>query len=62
VEAISICHEWMAKRLETVASEQRAFTSAWLALVSDTINASDLLDGSGAPEDGTHSRQSGGAT
>ena len=36
-DATIICHEWMAKRLETVASEQKAFTTEWLGLVSDTI-------------------------
>jgi hypothetical protein len=36
-EATIICHEWMAKRLEAVASEQKAFTGEWLGLVSDTI-------------------------
>lgn len=55
-EATSICHEWMAKRLETVASEQRNFTAAWLALVSDTMNAPDLLHGAGEPENGSHRR------
>ena len=38
-EATTICHEWMAKRLETVASEQQTFTTAWLELVSDTRDA-----------------------
>src|ERR1700677_2796006 len=33
-EAASICNEWMAKRLETVANEQKAFTTAWLDLFS----------------------------
>jgi hypothetical protein len=34
-EAATICNEWMAKRLETVANEQKAFTTAWLDLFSD---------------------------
>ena len=34
-EAVAICNEWMAKRLETVANEQKAFTTAWLDLFSD---------------------------
>jgi hypothetical protein len=34
-DAASICNEWMAKRLETVANEQKAFTTAWLDLFSD---------------------------
>jgi hypothetical protein len=38
-EATIICHEWMAKRLEAVAGEQKAFTSEWLGLVSDTLEA-----------------------
>jgi hypothetical protein len=61
-EATSICHEWMAKRLETVAREQQTFTAAWLALVSDTMDAPDLLHGAGAPENGTHGRQRSAAT
>jgi hypothetical protein len=36
-EAATICHEWMAKRLEAVACEQKVFTTAWLALISDTM-------------------------
>jgi hypothetical protein len=34
-EAATICNEWMARRLETVANEQKAFTTAWLDLFSD---------------------------
>jgi len=34
-EGATICNEWMAKRLETVANEQKAFTTAWLDLFSD---------------------------
>jgi len=34
-EAVTICNEWMAKRLETVANEQKAFSTAWLDLFSD---------------------------
>jgi hypothetical protein len=56
-EATSICHAWMARRLETVAHEQQTFTAAWLALVSDTMNAPDPLHGAGAPENAMHSRQ-----
>ena len=50
-EATSICHAWMAKRLETMASEHQTFTVAWLALMSETVNAPDLLGG--APESDT---------
>ena len=38
-EAATICHEWMAKRLEAVACEQKVFTTAWLALISDAMKA-----------------------
>ena len=38
-EAATICHEWMAKRLETVAYEQKAFTTAWIALISDATKS-----------------------
>src|ERR1700722_6971891 len=34
-EAASICNEWVAQRVETVANEQKAFTTAWLDLFSD---------------------------
>jgi hypothetical protein len=34
-EAVTVCNEWMARRLETVANEQKAFTTAWLDLFSD---------------------------
>jgi Phasin protein len=37
-EATAVCNEWMTKRMETVAKEQRAFTTAWLALVSDVMS------------------------
>ena len=40
-DATTVCHEWMAKRLETVASEQQAFTTAWLGLVSETMDNAD---------------------
>jgi hypothetical protein len=38
-EATTVCNEWMAKRLETVAREHQAFTTAWLALVSDVMKS-----------------------
>jgi hypothetical protein len=55
-EATSICHEWMAKRLEAVACEQQTFTAGWWDLVSDTLTAPDRLNGANAPEHATHSR------
>ena len=36
-EATAICHQWMARRLQTIACEQQAFTTAWLGLVSETV-------------------------
>lgn len=56
-EATSICHEWMAKRLETVASEHQTFTTAWLALVSDTTSAPELVNGVGVHNHATRARQ-----
>jgi hypothetical protein len=38
-EATSVCQEWMAKRLAAVAGEQQAFTTAWLGLVSETMES-----------------------
>jgi hypothetical protein len=46
-EAANICHEWMAKRLEAVAYEQRTFTTAWLALISDTMKMTRSIKSSG---------------
>jgi len=46
-EAATICHEWMAKRLETVAYEQKTFTTAWLALISDTMKLARSVKSSG---------------
>ena len=36
-EARTLCNEWMAKRLATVASEQQVFTAAWLDLISEAV-------------------------
>jgi hypothetical protein len=38
-EATAICNEWMGKRLEIVASEQKTFATAWLGLISDVIKS-----------------------
>ncbi|MES2292333.1 MAG: hypothetical protein V4527_03450 [Pseudomonadota bacterium] len=38
-EATEICNEWMRQRMEAVAIEQRAFTTAWLNVVSDMLKA-----------------------
>jgi hypothetical protein len=61
-EATSICHAWMAKRLETVASEHKTFTTAWLALVSDTVSVPERLNGAGAHDNAMHNRQRNAAT
>jgi hypothetical protein len=42
-EATNICNEWMAKRLETVASEQQTFTTSWLGLISDAIKSTSTI-------------------
>jgi hypothetical protein len=42
-EAATICHQWMAKRLETVASEQKVFTTAWLALIADAMKSASEM-------------------
>jgi len=44
-EATTVCNEWMAKRLETVANEQKAFTTAWLGLISDVMKSTTAMSG-----------------
>jgi hypothetical protein len=34
-EALGVCSEWMAKHVETIASERRRFATAWLGLIFD---------------------------
>lgn len=36
-EAASICGEWMAKHVETIAHEQRTFANAWLRMIVDMM-------------------------
>ena len=50
-EAAAVCHEWMAKRVETVASEQQAFTTAWLGLISDSMKAGSVLSARASGQD-----------
>jgi hypothetical protein len=50
-EATTICNEWMTKRLETVASEQQVFATAWLGLISDVIKSTSGLSGKAFDED-----------
>jgi hypothetical protein len=39
MEATIVCTEWMARRLETVASEQQTFATAWLGLISNAVKS-----------------------
>jgi hypothetical protein len=50
-EATTTCNEWMAKRLETVASEQQVFATAWLGLISDVIKSTSAVSGKASDED-----------
>lgn len=54
-EAAIVCHEWMAKRLETVAYEQKAFTTAWLGLISDTMKSKSAT----STKSSEHNKQAG---
>ena len=46
-EATTICNEWMAKRLKTVANEQQTFGTAWIGLISDVLRVRDAAAGLG---------------
>jgi hypothetical protein len=50
-EAVTICNEWMAARLRTVGTEHRAFTTAWLDLVSDTMRSASASPGKASEHD-----------
>jgi len=50
-EATAVCHEWMAKRVETVASEQQAFTTAWLELISDAMKTTSVMSAATSGQD-----------
>ena len=50
-EATTICNEWMKKRLETVASDQQVFATAWLGLISDVIKSTSAVSGRAPDED-----------
>jgi hypothetical protein len=50
-EATAICHDWMAKRLEVSAGEQRSFTTAWLGLISDVIRSTSATSAHTADRD-----------
>jgi hypothetical protein len=36
-EVASVCGEWMAKHVETIAHEQRTFANAWLRMIVDMM-------------------------
>jgi hypothetical protein len=44
-EAVTICNEWMAKRLLALASEQQIVATAWFELISDAMKAAALSRG-----------------
>jgi hypothetical protein len=50
-EATTIYNEWMAKRLETVASEHQVFATAWIGLISDVIKSTPAVSGKASDED-----------
>jgi hypothetical protein len=37
--AVSLCDEWMAKRMAIIAQEQEMFANSWVWLLADTIGA-----------------------
>ena len=45
LEAMAICNEWMAARLKTVGTEHKAFTTAWLDLISATMRSASASSG-----------------
>ena len=38
-EVTMVCAEWMARRLETVTSEQQTFATAWLGSTSNAVKS-----------------------
>ena len=44
-EAVTICNEWMAKRLLALASEQQIVATAWFELISDAMKAAATRSG-----------------
>jgi hypothetical protein len=50
-DATIICNEWMAKRLEIVATEQQAFATAWFELLSHAAKPATAKFANGAGSD-----------
>jgi hypothetical protein len=50
-DATIICNEWMAKRLEIVATEQQAFAIAWFELLSHAAKPAAAKFANGADSD-----------
>ena len=50
-EATAVCKEWMAKRVQTVANEQQAFTTAWLDLISDVMKPRSAMSVKASEQD-----------
>jgi hypothetical protein len=44
-EAVTICNEWMAKRLLALASEQQIVATAWFELISEAMKAAAISRG-----------------
>jgi hypothetical protein len=47
-EAATVCNEWMARRLETVAGVQQAFTTAWIELMSELMKSTSATSAEGS--------------
>jgi hypothetical protein len=42
-EAVLVCSEWMAKRMEIIAHEQKTFANAWLRLSVDVMASASTV-------------------
>ena len=42
-EAASVCREWMARHVETIAHEQKTFANAWLRLIVDVMGSAPAV-------------------
>ena len=50
-EAVQVCSEWMAKRMEIIAHEQKTFANAWLQLSIDVMASAPRVSGKTAERD-----------
>ena len=41
--AASVCREWMARHVETIAHEQKTFANAWLRLIVDVMGSAPAV-------------------